>query len=68
MNKKNKMQIDIIYASINVLNVKRKHIEKASFNVFISKKNNYFNVNITYIPKKNDYLHIYMIFLNELND
>ena len=54
--------------SINVLNVKRKRIEKALFNVFASKKNDYFNVNITYISKKNDYLHIHITFLNELND
>ena len=54
--------------SINVLNVKRKRIEKALFNVFVLKKNNYFNVNITYTLKKNDYLYIYITFLNELND
>ena len=33
------MQTDIIYISINVLNVKRKRIEKALFNVFVLKKN-----------------------------
>ena len=38
--------------NINVLNVKRKRIEKALFNVFALKKNDYFNVNITYISKK----------------
>ena len=32
------MQIDIIYAIINILNIKRKRIEKASFNVFVLKK------------------------------
>ena len=46
------MQIDIIYININVLNVKRKRIEKALFNAFALKKNDYFNVNITYISKK----------------
>ena len=50
--KKKKTQIDIIYTNINVLNVKYKRIEKALFNVFILKKNNYLNVNITYISKK----------------
>ena len=46
------MQIDVIYININILNVKRKRIEKALFNVFVSEKNDYFNVNITYILKK----------------
>ena len=46
------MQIDIIYASINVLNVKYKRIEKTLFNAFPLKKLNYLNVNITYISKK----------------
>ena len=50
--KKKKTQIDIIYININVLNVKRKRIEKALFNVFASEKNDYFNVNIMYIFKK----------------
>ena len=54
--------------NINVLNIKRKRIEKALFNVFVSKKNDYFNVNITYASKKNDYFYIYITFLNELND
>ena len=54
--------------NIDMLNIKRKRIEEVLFNVFVSKKNNYFNVNITYILKKNDYLHIYITFLNELND
>ena len=54
--------------NINVLNVKRKRIEKALFNVFASGENDYLNVNITYILEKNDYLHIHMTFLNELND
>ena len=54
--------------NINILNVKRKRIEKALFNAFVSKKDDYLNVNITYISKKNDYLYIYMIFLNELNN
>ena len=45
-------QIDIIYININILNVKCKRIEKALFNVFASKKNNYFNVNITYTLEK----------------
>ena len=62
------MQIDIIYININVLNVKHKRIKKALFNASVSKKNDYFNVNITYISKKNDYLHIYITFLNKLND
>ena len=62
------MQIDVIYININILNVKRKRIEKALFNVFVSEKNDYLNVNITYVLKKNDYLHIYITFLNELND
>ena len=34
----------------------------------LQKKNDYLNVNITYVLKKNDYFHIHMIFLNELND
>ena len=34
----------------------------------LQKKNDYFNVNITYISKKNNYLYIYITFLNELND
>ena len=54
--------------NIDVLNIKRKCIEKTLFNVSVSKKNYYFNVNITYILKKKDYLHIYITFLNELND
>ena len=62
------MQIDVIYASINILNVKCKRIKETLFNVFVSKKNDYFNVNIMYILKKNDYFHTYIIFLNELND
>ena len=62
------MQINVIYVNINILNVKRKRIEKASFNVFVSKKNDYFKVNITYISKKYDYFEIYIIFLNELNE
>ena len=41
-----------IYININVLNIKRKRIEKALFNVSALKKNNYINVNITYISKK----------------
>ena len=62
------MQIDIIYSNINVLNVKCKRIEKTLFNVFVLKKNDYFNINITYASKKDDYFHIYITFLNELND
>ena len=54
--------------SINILNIKYERIKKALFNVFASKKNDYFNVNITYILKKNDYLYIHITFLNELND
>ena len=54
--------------NINILNVKRKRIEKALFNIFALKKDDYFNVNMTYVLKKNDYLHIYITFLNELND
>ena len=54
--------------NINVLNVKHKRIKKALFNVFVSKKNDYFNINMTYAPKENDCLYIYMTFLNELND
>ena len=54
--------------NINVLNVKRKRIEKASFNASAPKENDYLNVNITYIPKKNDYFYVYITFLNELND
>ena len=46
------MQIDVIYASINILNVKCKRIKETLFNVFVSKKNDYFNVNIMYILKK----------------
>ena len=46
------MQIDVIHLNINALNVKRKRIEKASFNASASKKDDYFNVNITYISKK----------------
>ena len=38
--------------NINILNVKRKRIEKALFNAFVSKKDDYLNVNITYISKK----------------
>ena len=47
--------------NINVLNIKRKRIEKMLFNIFISKKNNYFNVNITYISKKRLFLYLYNI-------
>ena len=54
--------------SINISNVKRKRIEKALFNVFVSEKNNYFNVIITYALRKNDYLYTYITFLNELNN
>ena len=54
--------------NIDISNVKRKRIKKASFNVFALKKNNYFNINITYASKKNDYLYVYITFLNELND
>ena len=54
--------------NINALSVKRKRIKKTLFNAFASKKNNYFNVNITYISEKDDYLYIYVIFLNELNN
>ena len=54
--------------SIDILNVKRKRIEKALFNASVSGENNYLNVNIIYTSKKNDYLHIHMTFLNELND
>ena len=66
--KKKKTQIDVIHASINVSNVKRKCIEKALFNASALKENDYFNINMTYVSKKNDYFHIYMTFLNELND
>ena len=66
--KKKKAQIDVIYSNINILNIKRKRIEEALFNVFILKKNDYFNINITYILKKNNYFYTYIIFLNELND
>ena len=38
--------------SINALNVKRKRIKKVLFNIFISKKNDYLNVNIIYALKK----------------
>ena len=54
--------------NINVLNVKRKRIEEALFNAFVSEENNYLNVNIMYISEKNDYFYIYMTFLNELNN
>ena len=54
--------------SINILNVKHKRIEKALFNAFASRKNNYFNVNMTYILKENDYFYIYIAFLNKLNN
>ena len=61
--KKKKAQIDVIYANINVLNVKRKRIEETLFNVFISEKNNYLNVNITYISKKKRlFSYLYNIF------
>ena len=46
------MQINVIYISINVLSVKCKRIEKALFNVFALKKNNYLNINIMYTSKK----------------
>ena len=65
---KKKTQIDVIYTNIDILNVKRKRIEKALFNVFALRKNDYFNVNITYVSKKNDYFYIYITFLDELND
>ena len=54
--------------SINILNIKYKRIKKALFNAFVSKKNNYLNVNITYISKKNDYLYTHITFLNKLNN
>ena len=41
IEKKKKTQIDVIYANINVLNIKRKRIEEASFNVFALKKKNF---------------------------
>ena len=66
--KKKNTQIDVIYMNINVLNVKYKRIEKALFNVFALRENNYINVNMMYISKKDDYLYIYVTFLNELND
>ena len=66
--KKKKTQIDIIYADIDVSNVKRKRIEKALSNVSTPGEDNYFNINMAYAPKKDDYLHIHIIFLNELND
>ena len=62
------MQINVIYININILNVERKRIEKALFNVFASGENNYFNINITYALKKNDYFYIHITFLNELNN
>ena len=62
------MQINVIYMSINVLNIKRKRIEKTLFNVFVLKENDYLNVNITYALKKNDYFYIHITFLNELNN
>ena len=54
------MQIDIIYTNIDVLNVKRKCIEKALFNVFALEKNDYLNVNITYISKKKTIIFIFI--------
>ena len=54
--------------SIDALNIKRKRIEKALFNVSALGKDDYLNVNITYVSKKDDYFHIHMTFLNELND
>ena len=54
--------------SINILNIKYKRIKKALFNASVSKKNNYLNVNITYISKKNDYLYTHITFLNKLNN
>ena len=50
--------------NINVLSVKRKRIEKALFNIFVLGKNDYFNINMTYILKNNDYLYVYINFFN----
>ena len=62
--KKKKMTIDVIYFNKKNFNNKRKRIKKVLFNVFISEKNDYFNVNIIFINKLN--FNIY-IFLNNYN-
>ena len=68
MNRKKKTQIDVIYANIDILSVKRKRIEEALFNIFVLRENNYLNVDIAYNLKKNDYFYIYITFLNKLNN
>ena len=58
------MIIDVIYFNKKNFNNKRKRVEKILFNVFISEKNNYFNINIIFINELNFNIHI---FLNNYN-
>ena len=61
------MIIIIIYFNEKNFNNKYKRVEKILFNVFILKKNNYFNINIMFINELNFNIYILNIVLNNYN-